>query len=120
MNNIRQSGISPKKLVGCDYAYPQRGIRVERIGALSVGDTTEIKINYPSALRIFGWGDENIEILDGEDVIAVSDLTIVALVPGTAQIRVNATATVLVSEGTDPHRVYEEWIYYVELYVTVR
>ena len=105
-------------LAGCDPIYPLGNIKVEKIKDLSPGESIEIQITYPTGgLCVIDWKDQNIEIVDGDDIISADGLTLTALRPGVATIKVNAT-TVL-----DEHAIndgYEERVYSTEMMVTVK
>ena len=105
-------------LAGCDPMFPLGNIRVEKIKVLSSGEAIDIKISYPNTggSLVRGWKDQNIEIVDGDDIISADGLTITALRPGTAKIKVNAT-TVLLDSTLD--KGHEERVYSTEVTVNV-
>ena len=65
-------------LTGCDPIYPTGTLKVVKPGTLSPGSSVDIEIIYPNSggSIVCGWKDQNIEIIKGEDIIAVSGLTI--------------------------------------------
>ena len=90
-------------LAGCDPVFPEGDLEVAPLSILAQGTSVKIEIIYPpthdSIFFTFGWKDQNIEIVNGTDVVAVSGLTITGLKPGTALIRVNATTFCGEQEG---------------------
>lgn len=81
-------------LMGCDPVFPQENISVVPLEPLYQGTTVEIEIIYPPSPGsiVFSWKEQNIEIISGVETIAVSGLSVTGLKPGTALIKVNATA----------------------------
>jgi hypothetical protein len=99
-------------LTGCDPIYPIGTLKVVKPGTISPGSSVDIEIIYPpNSIRVGGWKNQNIEIIKGDDIVAVSGLTITGISKGTAKIKVSATT--VVPEG------YEEKIYSTELKITV-
>ena len=100
-------------LTGCDPIYPPGKLKVEKLPVLSVGDHVEINIVYPDdGLIVDGWKNQTVEIIEGSDVIAISGLTITALKPGTALIKVSATTVIsdeLLSQGYE-ERQYSTYV----------
>ena len=80
-------------LTGCDPKYPPGNISVKQIQWLHVGETIEIKINYPYAggSMVFGWKNQKIEVVKNSDIISIQDMKITAVETGTATIKVSAT-----------------------------
>jgi hypothetical protein len=80
-------------LTGCDPKYPPGNISVKQIQWLHVGETIEIKIDYPYAggSMVFGWKNQKIEVVKNPDIIAIQNLKITAVETGTATIKVSAT-----------------------------
>ena len=78
---------------GCDPRFPSENIKIVPIETLNQGDTVDVKIVYPIYKSIFfklEWKEQNIEILSGNDIINVSDLSITGLKSGTALIKISA------------------------------
>ena len=80
-----------------------------------------MKLNYLSKYRrpigkVLDWKDQSVEVLKGEDIIDVSDLTITGLKPGKALIKVNAT-TVISEEAAQ--QGYDEKVYSTEVELRV-
>ena len=104
-------------LTSCDPIYPLGKLKVEKIPVLSIGDSSEIKIVYPDGgLVVDGWKNQTVEIIEGPDIIAVSNLTITALNSGTALIKVSAT-TVISDELLNSGNEERQYITYVEIKV---
>ena len=104
-------------LTGCDPVFPLGNIRVEEIKPLSPGESIDIQIKYPTdGLSVRGWKDQNIEIVDGGDIISANGLTITALHPGIATIKVNAM-TILSENALNDG--FGERVYSTEVTVTV-
>jgi hypothetical protein len=105
-------------LTGCDPEYPPGTLKVVEPGTLSAGSSVDIEIIYPysGGSYVLGWKDQNIEIIKGEDIIAVSGLTITGIKKGNAQIKVNVT-TVLSDVAYQTG--YEDRIYSIKLKITV-
>jgi hypothetical protein len=103
-------------LTGCDPIYPIDKLKVVEPGTLSPGSSVDIEIIYPisGGSVVGGWKDQNIEIIKGEDIIAVSGLTITGISKGTAKIKVSATTVIRVG-----FEEYKERIYSTELKITV-
>jgi hypothetical protein len=83
-------------LTGCDPIYPTGTLKVIKPGTLSAGSSVDIEIVYPNTggSIVYDWKDQNIEIIKGEDIIAVSGLTITGIRKGTAQIKINVTTAI--------------------------
>lgn len=83
-------------LTGCDPIYPTGKLKVERIEPLSHGSSVDVEIIYPNtgSKIVLGWKDQNIEIISGDGIIAISGLSITGLESGTAVIQVNATTSI--------------------------
>jgi hypothetical protein len=91
-------------LVGCEPRFPSGNIRVADLGSLSQGDSFDVEIIYPSAgWTVHEWKDQKIEVIEGDDIIGVSGLTITGLNSGNARVRVSATT---VQTGGSIERVY--------------
>ena len=105
-------------LTACDFIYPPGKIKVAKLEPIYQGTSFEIEIIYPNTggTCVFGWKDQNIEIIEGDDIIEVSDLTITGLKPGNAKVKVSAT-TVLSEDGL---KRYSEKIYSTELKIKVQ
>ena len=104
-------------LTGCDPIYPLGKLKVEKIPVLSIGDSAEIKIVYPDdGLIVEGWKNQTVEIIEGFDIIAVSNLTITALNSGTALIKVSATI-VISDELLDSGYEERQYTTYVDIKV---
>jgi hypothetical protein len=81
-------------LTGCDPIYPLGKLKIEALHALDIGDTIEIKLIYPSGgIGIIEWRNQTIEVINNPNVISVSGLQITGVEPGTATIKISATAT---------------------------
>ena len=106
-------------LTGCDPIYPTGKLGVAKIDSLSQGDSVNIEIIYPNTggSIVLDWKYQNAEIVDGNEIVAVSGLTITGLKPGTARIRVSAT-TVISDEAASAGR--EEKVYSTEIEVKVK
>lgn len=63
-----------------------------------------------------GWKDQRIDIIQGEDIVTVSDLSVTGIKTGTALIRVSAT-TVISDEARESG--YNEKEYWTEAEITV-
>ena len=101
-------------LIGCDPIYPLGRLDVKKIETISIGDTINLELIYPEGgLFVNGWKDQNIEIIEGSDIVTVSGLSITGIQSGTARIKVNATT--IISEEAHPERVYSK-----EVEITVR
>lgn len=107
-------------LTACDPIFPPGNLKVENVEKLSQGTSVEIKIIYPntegSLVKVLDWKDQSVEVLKGEDIIDVSDLTITGLKPGKALIKVNAT-TVISEEAAQ--QGYDEKVYSTEVELRV-
>ena len=105
-------------LTSCDPIYPPGKLKVEKLPVLSIGESVDIKMIYPSdGLIVEGWKNQTVEIVEGSNVIAVSDLTITALNSGKALIKVSATTVIsdeLLNSG------YEEREYIALVTIKVR
>ena len=106
-------------VVACDPIYPSR-IRVKKISPIGVGTSVDIEIDYPGlegcCYVVSGWKNQNVEIIDGNDIIAVDGLTLTGLKEGKAKIKINVTTEIYedkIAYG------YEERIYSVEMTVKV-
>ncbi|NLZ46459.1 MAG: hypothetical protein GX896_07175 [Clostridiales bacterium] len=99
-------------LTACDpiYPVPVGELKLTQIENLSTGDTVDVEITYPNTggSIVFGWKDQKIEIIDGDDIISVSELTITGLKPGTATIKVSAI-TVLSEEESESSKKEKEY-----------
>lgn len=107
-------------LVGCDPIYPPGELRVTKIAPLSQGDNINIEIIYPNngGSIVLGWKDQNVEIVSGDDIVAVSGLSLTGIKTGTAIIKVNAT-TIISEEAAESG--YEEKVYSTrEMEINVR
>jgi len=104
--------------ISCDPIYPPGNLMVVKIEPLSQGSSVDVEIIYPNTggSVVLEWKEQNIEIMDGEDIIAISGFTITGISRGTARIKVNAT-TVISDEAAE--RGYEERIYSTEFRITV-
>ena len=104
--------------ISCDPIYPPGNLMVVKIEPLSQGSSVDVEIIYPNTggSVVLEWKEQNIEIMDGEDIVAISGLTITGISRGTARIKVNAT-TVISDEAAE--RGYEERIYSTEFRITV-
>lgn len=82
-------------LISCDpiYPYPTGELKVAKIAPITQGSSIEIEIVYPNigGSIVLDWKDQCAEIISGEDIVAVSGLTITELKPGIAIIKVSAT-----------------------------
>jgi len=105
-------------LIGCDSTYPPGKLKVSNIDPISLGETITIDIIYPNegGTIVFGWKDQNVEIISGGDILSVSGLSITGIHAGTASIRVNAT-TIISDEAAESG--YEEKVYSIVLSITV-
>lgn len=105
-------------LTGCDPKYPPDKLKVEKIETLSQGSSVDIKIIYPNTggSIVLGWKDENMEIVDGNEFVSISGLSITGLKPGTARIKVNAT-TVISDEAAAAGN--KDKVYSVEIEIKV-
>lgn len=103
----------------CDPIYPTGKLKVEPIGTLSQGESTEVKIIYPNTggSIVLGWKNEIIEIVTGTEIINVSELNITGLKAGTAKIKVSAT-TIISKEAAESGSV--EKIYSAEIEIKVK
>ena len=103
---------------GCDPVYPSGKLKVEQIGPLSQGVSVDIKIIYPNTggSIVLGWKNQNVEIIDGNEIVAIDGLTVTGLKPGTARIKVSAT-TVISEESAAAGR--KEKVYSAEINVEV-
>lgn len=106
-------------LTSCDSIYPMGNLKVKNVGTLSPGESVEIEITYPDegGAIVWGWKDQCLEIISGEDVISVSGLTITALKQGTAEIKVSATTVISEISAEQGH---EEKEYSTEITVKVK
>ena len=106
-------------LISCDPIYPPGKLKIENINPLRQGSSTNIEIIYPNdgGSIVFGWKDQRVEILSGSDIVSVSDLTVTALKPGVASIKVSAT-TIISSEAAASG--FEEKTYSVVTRITVK
>ena len=105
-------------LSGCDPKYPMGKLKIEKIPSMSIGESIEVKLIYPSdGMAVIGWKDQQIEIMNNSNVIQVHDLTITAVKAGTATIKISAT-TIL---SDSAYRFgNEDRIYSVSAKVTVK
>ena len=106
-------------LSGCEPIYPLGNIKVEEIEPLSQGTSVNIDIIYPyiGDTWVVGWKDQNIEIIEGDDIVTVSDLTVTGVKPGDAFIKVNAT-TVMYNDAVKSDD--EERVYSTKVKITVK
>lgn len=109
-------------LTACDPKYPLGNIKVENVESISQGKTAKMKIVYPAdSIFVSEWKDISVEIIEGEDIIEVSDegsdFMITGLKPGTALIKVSAT-TVISEEAKEDGN--EERVYSTEAEITVK
>ena len=82
-------------LTGCDPVMPSDNIEaVFTQKPLIQGASADVDILYPDTddTAIVGWSGQSVEILEGEDVVEVSGLTITALKPGNATLEVKVEA----------------------------
>ena len=105
-------------LFGCDPIYPIGNIKVSRIGSIPVGETVDVEILYPNTggSIVFGWEEQNIIIVSGDDVISISGLAITGIKAGTAVIQV--CAKTVISEEAQKQG-YEAKVYSIEIKVKV-
>ena len=103
-------------LTGCDPMYPSGNIKVANVQTLTTGVSVEIEIVYPNTggSRVRGWKDQMAEIINRDEIVALSGLSVAGLKPGTALIKISAT-TVLSDEGLG----WEERIYSTEIEIKV-
>jgi len=80
-------------LSGCDPKYPPEKLRIEKIYPLSIGEKIEVELIYPydGGTMVIGWKDQSIKIINNDNVISVSGLTVTAIGKGTATIEISAT-----------------------------
>ena len=106
-------------LTSCDPIYPTDALKIAKMEPIAQGSSVDIEIIYPNTggSVVLDWKDQRVEIVDGSDIVAVSDLTITGLKPGTALIKVSAT-TVLSDEASQSG--YEERIYSTEVEIEVK
>lgn len=104
---------------GCDPIYPPGKLKVAKIETLSQGTTVGIEIIYPNTggSIVLGWKDQNAEIINGNDIVAVSGLSITGLKPGTSLIKVNATTIISNEANTAGHK---EKVYSAEIEIKVK
>lgn len=82
-------------LTACDPVLPADTIRVELTpNPLPKGTSAEINIYYPPTddTAIADWVNPRVEILEGDEIIAVSGLEVTALDPGRALLLVEVDA----------------------------
>lgn len=105
-------------LASCDPVYPPGELKVAEMQPLPQGSSAELEIIYPNTggSIVEGWKDQSIEIIGGNDIVAVSGLTIAGLKPGTALLKVSAT-TVLTDDASKAG--YEEKTYFTEIEIQV-
>jgi hypothetical protein len=91
---------------------------VSRIGSIPVGETVDVEILYPNTggSIVFGWEEQNIIIVSGDDVISISGLAITGIKAGTAVIQV--CAKTVISEEAQKQG-YEAKVYSIEIKVKV-
>lgn len=102
----------------CDPIYPNGSLNVGDISPLSLGETVEINIIYPETggSIVTGWKDANVCILEGNDVVSISGMTVSALKPGTAILKISAT-TILTEDAQN--QGYTEKTYSTEAKIIV-
>jgi hypothetical protein len=105
-------------LTSCDPVYPPSNLKVEKMEPLLQGSSVDIEIIYPNTggSIVLDWKNQTVEIVDGNDIVAISGLTITGLKPGTALIKVSAT-TVISDEAASVGR--EEKVYFTEIEIKV-
>lgn len=103
---------------GCDPIYPTGKLKVREIEPFDLGTSADIDILYPNTggSIVLGWKDQRIDIIQGEDIVTVSDLSVTGIKTGTALIRVSAT-TVISDEARESG--YDEKEYWTEAEITV-
>ena len=106
-------------LIGCDPIYPPGKLKIKDIESLSVGKTINIEIIYPNTggSIVFGWKDQNLEIISGSDIVSVSGLSLTGIKSGTVKIKINAT-TRISDEAIQTGR--EEKVYSKEIEIKVK
>ena len=91
---------------------------------MKIGEKVEVEVIYPTIgvgdeFRVKGWKDTKIEIIKGKDIVSVDGMTITALKPGKAVIKVSTTT--IVSEEDIAKYEYElERVYSVKTKITVQ
>ena len=105
-------------LTSCDPVFPLGNLKVEQIGTIAQGSSADIQIVYPNigGSIVKDWRDQKAEIIEGDDIVAISGLTVTGLKPGTARIRVSAV-TVLIEEAVAEGK--EEKEYFAEIVIKV-
>lgn len=109
-------------LWGCEPIYPLGNIKAEKIPTLSPGESIEVVIVYPdtgyfSIVEVIGWKDQNLEIIQGDDIVSVSGLSITGLKAGTAVLKISVTT--IISEQ-DISSGYDEKVYSTRVRVKVK
>lgn len=106
-------------LTSCDPIYPTGKLRVKEVGPLSQGSSVDIEIIYPNTggSIVLGWKEQCVEIISGDDIIAVSGLTITGLKSGTASIKVSATTVI---SDANIAAGYEEEVYSTMMEIKVK
>lgn len=82
-------------LTGCDPVLPSENIQaVYSPQPINLGGTAIVEIVYPETdgTAVVEWTDARIEILQGDDILEVSGLTLKGLKAGQAVLKVEATA----------------------------
>ena len=82
-------------LTGCDPVLPTENISADYAPKpLTQGSSADIEIIYPdtAGTPIVKWTDQKVEIVRGEDIVAVSGLTVTGLKPGKAVLKIEVKA----------------------------
>lgn len=105
-------------LTGCDPIYPIGSLKTTEIKSISKGETVNFEITYPNigGSIVTGWKEQSVEIISGDDIVAVSGLSVTGIKTGTAVLKINA-ATVISEEAAEEG--YKEKIYSTEVKITV-
>ena len=111
-------------VTSCDHKYPYEKLAIQPIQTMKIGEKVEVEVIYPTIgvgdeFRVKGWKDTKIEIIKGKDIVSVDGMTITALKPGKAVIKVSTTT--IVSEEDIAKYEYElERVYSVKTKITVQ
>ena len=105
-------------LTGCDPIYPIGTLKITEIESVPKGNTVNFEIIYPNTggSIVTGWKEQNVEIINGDDIVAVSGFSITGKKSGTAVLRIYAT-TIISDEAVKAG--YKEKIYSTEVKIIV-
>ena len=85
--------------------------------ALPISVIDKPDTGYFSIVEVIGWKDQNLEIIQGDDIVSVSGLSITGLKAGTAVLKISVTT--IISEQ-DISSGYDEKVYSTRVRVKVK